>query len=200
MSNLITNSSAFLSDLDYDNLSTADKAKVNALCTVATQLIQKHCNRIFAADDYEELHDGNHYDSLFLLNPPINSLAGITVICSTNVEYSDEVFDYDPNTGELFWDNRNLIDSSLDYLGYFPCGRRNIQVNYNGGWEEIPEPILMVAANLVMELFDPSLATSENMDSEKLGQYQYKLKKDSADRIIHSQRKILDLYKIRRVK
>jgi hypothetical protein len=199
MPNLIDNSSDFLADLDYNNLSTADKAKVNALCTVATELIQKWCNRVFAAADFTELHDGKGNDSLFLLNPPINSLSQITLISSTNYEYDDECFDFESNTGELFWDNRGIVDSTLDYLGYFPCGRRNIQVEYNGGFTDIPEPILMVAANLVMEMFDPSLATSENMDMEKLGQYQYKLKKDSADRAIHTNRRTLDLYKIRRV-
>jgi hypothetical protein len=200
MPNLITTDSAYLSDLDYDNLSTADQAKVNALCGVVTQLIQKHCHRIFAADDYEEYHDGQgHEDSIFVLNPPINSLTSIVVVASENTTYDDSVFDFDANTGEIWWDRRELVDSTLNYLGYFPCGRRNLIVTYNGGWEDVPDPIEMVAGNLIMEMFDPSLQTSENMDMEKLGQYQYRLKKDSADRMIHSNKKILDLYKLRRV-
>lgn len=200
MPNLITNTSDFLADLDYSNLSTADKAKVNALCTVVTDLIQKYCHRIFLADDYDEYHDGQgHEDAIFILNPPINSLSQITVIASENTDYEGSVFDYEPNTGEIFWDSRSLVDSSLDYLGYFPCGRRNLLVTYNGGFSEVPSPIQLVAANLVMEMFDPALQTSENMDMEKLGQYQYRLKKDSADRMIHANRKILDNYKIRRV-
>jgi hypothetical protein len=203
MPNLIDNASDFLNDLDYSNLGAADQAKVNALCDVATQLIQKYCNRIFLADDYEEYHDGTgHEDAIFIINPPINSLTQITIIASdsehTETDYDDACFNYDSGSGEIFWDTQP--NSTADFLGYFPCGRRNILVSYNGGFSEVPAPIQMVAANLINEMFDPSLATSENMDMEKLGQYQYRLKKDSADRIIHSNKKILDLYKIRRVR
>jgi hypothetical protein len=199
MSNLITTDSEFLNDLDYSNLNTADQAKVTALCSVATQLIQKECNRIFGAASYVELLDGLGNDSIFIKNPPINTLTDITIISSEETVYDDSVFDFDAGTGEIWWDSRDVVDASQNYLGCFPCGRRNIQVTYNGGFEPVPPPIEMVAANLVMEMFDPSLATSENMEMEKLGQYQYKRRKDAADKSIHTNRKILHLYKIRRV-
>ena len=81
MANLISNTSAFLEVLDYNNLTTAEKALVDALITAGSEWIERYCNRIFLAAAYtDEAHDGNGWDSIFVKNPPINSLTDIDLV------------------------------------------------------------------------------------------------------------------------
>lgn len=190
-------SEALLSDLDYDNLSASEQAKVNALIEVGSELIEKYCNRIFAADDYEELLDGNGFNEIYVKNPPINSITSVT-ITSNLVEYValTERLTIKPNVGRvnLYLDNIGSIPFS-----HFPRGSQNIKISYNGGYAAIPAPILLVLSDFVIKAFD-GIGEEGNIISEKLGQYFYKLKEDKSkiDKNISQYESYLQFYKIRR--
>ena len=56
---LIANTSAFLNRLDYTNLNTLEQALIDRLITAFTKEIEAQCNRVFAAANYTEKHDGD---------------------------------------------------------------------------------------------------------------------------------------------
>lgn len=211
MANLIDHNSPFLADLDYANLSVADQAQVDALIDVASVMIEKRCNRIFLADDYEEDHDGTDENSIFVKNIPINSLTSITITFpDQTIVYDAAVFDYKPLIGEIWFKPRSQVSAALDYLGTFPgpahnphlasitSSRFNINISYNGGFSEVPSPIKLLCANTVIQFFSPDNAANA-IEAEKLGQYFYKLRKDAVTDFIIANKDILNLYKIRKV-
>ncbi|MBK9285000.1 MAG: hypothetical protein IPM51_11895 [Sphingobacteriaceae bacterium] len=188
-----------LADLDYDNLSAMDQAKVNSLIEVGSQLIEAYCNRVFTAADFTEYLDGNGHNEIYVKNPPINSITSVTI----NSNLVDYVFPTDeltikPGIGRV---NLNLDKTnSLRPFTHFPRGSQNIKVIYNGAFNPIPAPILLVLADFVIRAFD-GIGESGNVVSEKLGQYFYKLKDDKTkvDKNISQYEGYLQYYKIRRV-
>lgn len=200
---LITNDDPLLADLDYSNKSTAQKAQIDALIEVCSDLIEKYCNRIFLAADYtDEKHNGNRDNSIFVKNPPINSLSQISIAGEedTNLDFDDEIFEYDVGSGEVWWKSLILLSSIsvIDYIGYYPNGRNNVLITYNGGFSEIPGGIKLACVDMVKAAFSPEMGFG-NIEFEKLGQYFYKLRKEQIDRTLLGHRRILRMYKIFRV-
>lgn len=227
MPTLIDNTSVFLNDLDYANMSAADQALVNGLIEVSSELIEKECNRIFLADDFTDELNGDNLNSIFVKNIPINSLTSITIhpdLSSFSTEYLDdwlytwitnvtedivypdadhtidELFGFNEKTGEVWFKSLSTLTTPpTTYLGYFPFGRQNVSITYNGGFSpEVPTPIQKLCADLVMASFSPDNAAG-NIDSEKLGQYFYKTRKDAVNELLSSNKRIISLYKIRKV-
>lgn len=224
---LIDINSPFLNDLDIENLDAKEKVNINALLEVSTELIQKECNRVFLGGDYtDEPHDGDNLNSIFCKNIPLNSLSTITVlpdISEWNRDFLDEylftwlsnltepivypdanhtideIFNTNTRTGEIWFKPLNLITTPPNtYLGYFPFGRQNILISYNGGFDPVPTPIQMLCAELVQAAFAPEEVFG-NIDSEKLGQYFYKTKKGVMENQLMANKRIISLYKIRKV-
>lgn len=200
MALLIPDASAepLLNDLDYDNLSSSDQAKVDALIEAGSELIEKYCNRIFTAADYVEVQDGNGYNEIYVYNPPINSITSVIITSNT--------IDYTFVTAKLKTKNpvgRVGLDLDAtdisDLFTHFPRGSQNITINYNGGFTTIPVPLRMVLADFTIRAFD-SLGEEDYL-SEKLGQYFYKVKEDKSriDKKISQYEAYLQLYKIKRV-
>lgn len=225
---LIDTDSSFLNDLDYPNLTNGEKQLIGALIEVASVLIEKECNRVFAGADFtNEPHDGDNLNSIFCKNIPLNSLSSITIlpdISEFNREFLDEylwtwlsnltepivypdanhtidqLFNINTRTGEIWFKPMNLIETPpTTYLGYFPFGRQNVLLSYNGGFSEgVPTPIQMLCAELVTAAFAPEDVFG-NIDSEKLGQYFYKTKKGVMENQLMANKRIISLYKIRKV-
>ena len=195
MANLITNSSVYLNSIDYGSLIASEQAQIDGLITAVSLLIERECNRIFLYATYtEEKNDGTGYNIIFVKNPPITTLTSIIKVSSTNTTVLATQFEFDANTGEIRWKTYD-ITSTADFIGTFPRGFNNILVNYIGGFAIVPEPIQMLAADMVIEAFDPGLSLG-NIESEKLGQYFVKMKKDSFNQTLLKQKKIINLYKI----
>lgn len=175
MANLITDPSTepLLADLDYDNLSAMEQAKVNALVTAGSQLIEKYCNRVFTAADYtDELVNGTGHNLVFALNPPINSLTSVKVVLvDEELTFLSSKLKFSPDTGRISLDLTQV--NYQDFLYYFPRGYQNVKVTYNGGFSEIPEPIKLVLADFVVNAYY-ALGDEGDIISEKLGQYFYK--------------------------
>lgn len=203
MANLIETDSPFLVDLDFNNLDAANQAAIEALIDVASVLIEKECNRKFAQDTYtEEAYDGDDLNNLFLKNFPIASIDEVIISPDSTAEltFDGDNFNFKEATGEIWFKSLSELDTPpSNYLGYFPIGRKNILVTYTGGFSDgVPSPIQKLCADLVINSFSPG-DVSGNIESEKLGQYFVKFKKDVMINQLMDSKRIISLYKVRKV-
>lgn len=187
----IDNTSPFFEVLDYQNQTAAAQANIDALIQYASECIELECNRVFAADDIEEKHDGDNQNYLIVKNPPINSLTSITIFDS---EIDGSNFIYKANSGEIRWNtNLTYLSQTNFYYNNFPLGFQNITVNYNGGFETIPTTIKLICAEAVIEYFNREDAAFQ-IKNEKLGPNSFK---SFIDQVIFNKRKMLHKYKLR---
>jgi hypothetical protein len=200
MANLIEHDDPLLNDLNYNDLEVSEQAQIDALIAVASEMIEKKCNRIFLADDYaEEKHNGLSENWIFVNNPPINDLESIVVVGAENTTYEGALFSYNAKTGEIRWDENYLLQNTVtDWIGLFPQGFNNILINYNGGFEEVPQGIKLLCAQMTKEGFDPGNSPG-SLEFEKLGQYFYKTRKDFFQTFLLTNKNILNLYTLKRV-
>lgn len=193
---LITNSSPYLEKVDYNNLTTEEKALVDALITAGSDWIERYCNRVFTATDYtDEIHNGTGENCIFVKNPPINSLTDIDIVgTSSTTTYLATKFKYEPKTGEIQF----KLDADSD-AHYFPEDFRNIQITYNGGFTTIPEAIKILVADFVVEYFDQKLK-DELIEKEKIGDYFYAKGLNFYTKLSYPKKKLLTSYRLRRVR
>lgn len=202
MADLITNTSAFLEPLDYTNRSIAEKAIIDALITSASEIFEKHCNRIFLTDTYtDELQDGNGWDTIHVNNPPLTVLTDIDIVhrafdgTNTTTTYTGSKFNIHINSGEIRFKPGDFLTTSG---GLFAQGFQNVQITYVGGFSSVPKPIQRLAAKYVIQSFDPT-EDVQGLQKERLGDYFYDRGKDFLNALLFNDKKELDMYKIRRV-
>lgn len=200
MADLILKTSPHLKVLDYDNQDAATKKQIDALITVASNYIEKYCDRVFSSVSYSnEKLDGNGWDNIFIKNPPLTTLTDIDVISSlftgsTTTTYAATRFDIKEATGQIKW----KADSFLEEGGIFPVGFQNVQVTYVGGFSAIPTSIELITAEFVIQLFDPTLS-EDIIEKEKIGDYFYAKGINFIENLIFSKKYILNSYRIRRM-
>lgn len=199
MANLITNESAYLAPIEYSDQGTAEQAQIDALIISVSEYIEKYCNRIFLSATYtDELYDGDGWDFLFIKNSPLISLTDIDIldqgITVATVTYAASNFVLTLPTGEITWKPATFLNEG----GVFPVGKQNIQVTYVGGFAAVPTTIQQVAAEMVIEQFDPTLSV-DGIEKEKIGDYFYSKGKDFRQSLTASTLQKLNQYKIRKV-
>ena len=200
---LIVGTSPLLHRLEYSSMSVDQRSVIDALIEVASELIEKYCNRQFARDDYTEVISGSgtEMDYVLLRNIPINSVASVSYVdpidgeVTTVTNTANDNFHFNPETGELWW--QSFSESTSKFKDTFPELHRNITVIYNGGYAEIPMPIQMVCAQMVETMYDPSSQAAGTLEKEKLGEYFYQLNVDKVSKQLTDQNKILSLYRRR---
>lgn len=205
---LLENTSPFLAKLDYANsLNAEEKALVDALIEVGEEYIQEYeCNRKFEQADYtDEVHDGNGEDSIFVKNPPLNSLTDVDIISSTfdsdsvTTTFAASKFDIEEKTGEIrFKPGTFVVNSDVHY---FIKGFQNVKITYNGGFASGDKTLKIVeslVADYVLENFDPNLIEGIT-DRERIGSYFVAKAKNYFDKLSFSKKKMLSKLKIRRV-
>jgi hypothetical protein len=195
MANLITTADPLLADLDYDNLPAAEQAQVDALIAVASEWIEKECNRIFLAATYtDEIQNGLIHEEIFVNNIPLNSVTNVKTIAQATTSTNDVTTTY-LSTEILFEGSTGAI--RLRNGARWPDGFQNIKITYNGGFSAIPEPIKLLCANLTIFMFSPELL-GNLMEKERIGDYFYARVKDFMDKLTISDRKIMTMYKLRK--
>lgn len=175
-----------ISDESFDDL-------LDDLCAGVSQFIVTYCDRDILTIPspiepdaeqgfYEEYFDGDADEELMLRNYPIRTLL--------KVEYNSRTQD-DPLWVELeasryviYWQG-----GIVHLYGKFPVGlRQNIKVTYNGGFDEAPADIAMVATEIVAKLFEKRKAQGKS--SEGLGGARI----DWVNELTKEQKIILDNY------
>lgn len=151
--------------------------RIGVAIAAAETLIREHCGRDRAAGfdsaTWTEYLDGTGTDTLRLREWPVASITSVkyrtsstafgTTLDST-AYYIDPVTD---NTGELY--RTNVSTSWDDPPGYWPSGRRNIQVVYVGGYGTIPADLKEAVYVLVDAWYAASLRDNLNTTADVLG-------------------------------
>lgn len=148
---------------------------------VASAAIESYCGRSFESAYVIELHDGGR-PSIFVNRPPINNVnsvaqydgtqyvpligpSAVTGELPNTVANASAVAQYtwDTDTGEIV---RNpTIDSGLFILDYqsplaFNNYKKGVKIEYNGGYDVIPNDIKMAAIDYVKILHKNEQGTS----------------------------------------
>ena len=195
---LIASTSPLLHRLDYSELDSDQQSVVDTLVDVASELIEKYCNRIFLAANYVEVINGTGENYIIVKNNPVNSLTSIEFLDSvlgTWASVDDAEFNYDGNLGQIWW--ATYSESTSKYRGVFPELLQNIRVTYNGGYTTVPMPVQMACAQMVEVMYDPTLGAG-TIEKEKLGEYFYQLNTKHLANLLTDQNKMLALYRRRR--
>lgn len=202
MTNLIEPGDPLLEALDFSDLDVGEQAQLNALSDAATTWIEKYCNRVFRKTDYtDEAHNGNNELFIYVNNPPIISLGTVTIKESNftgdavSTDFAADKFDTKLSTGKIRFKPNSFLSSTT---GLFSSGFQNVLIDYTGGFLPVPEPIKLVAAQFIIEMFDPS-EDVQGIEKEKLGNYFYSRGKDFAAQATFKTTKLLEGYRIRRV-
>ena len=190
---LIANTSAFLNRLDYTNLNTLEQALIDRLITAFTKEIEAQCNRVFAAANYTEKHDGDGERNILVKNIPLNTLTSITVTSSKVTVVNSTDFTFDPLTGEIRWKDWDIA-STADFVGFFPIGFQNISISYNGGYTTIPDDLEMLCAEGIIQVFDRKEAVGQ-VQSEKMGQEYYSYGLEQFRNLVFTHKKTLSRYR-----
>lgn len=190
---LITTSSPFLANIEYEKLDNSEQELVQALIDLASEHLEQQCRRRFEQQTFTELHDGDGSRSLLLNNPPIVTINEVSVITtSETLEYSSLYFLPENNPGIITWNPRITTDS----LGYFPRGKQNISVEYIGGYDTIPKTVEFLVAEMVIEAFAKDAGVN-NVVKQKLGQYFIDYGPQIFDRVLLHKKQILHSLRVK---
>jgi hypothetical protein len=157
--------------------------QLDRLIAIASELVKSCCGgRTLESTAHTEYRNGHGDTEILLDEIPISSLDSVTVIeiDGTEVDLPVANFDYDPETGEL-WFKEN---ASCDYL-LFPHGRRNIKIVYTAGYESeaIPEVIQEATARLMVGILKAQ-AKNPSLQSWRLGDYQESLRMGDTEHLV----------------
>jgi hypothetical protein len=193
---LILSSSPLLHRLDYANLDNDEQEVIDALIEVASELIEKYCERTFARATFTEVINGSGDEYIILRNIPIESITSIAFRnqCTGEEETVDgDEFTVNEKLGTVYWNEYS--ESTSEFNGSWPEAQKNITAIYIGGYSDIPMPVQMVCAQMVESMYDPKL--SAGIEKEKLGEYFYQINVDKVSRLLTDQNKMLALYRRR---
>jgi Ubiquitin-activating enzyme E1 FCCH domain len=122
-----------------------DDIQLTNLINASSNEIENYCSRIFAQQSYTEQRCGHDGRMMSVLNPPINSVASLTI--------------YDHNTTIVIpacagnvpvGQGYTFQDEYISLHGYLYCrGRDNVVIAYSGGYATIPQDIVQACIDLV---------------------------------------------------
>ena len=134
----------------------------------ASDAIEGWCDRVFTSTAYTETQDGNGLHWLYVYNPPIISLTSVQIIDSsedTETILADQ-FRYGGDAGEIVFKPTNSSSYSV-----FPEERRNIVVNYTGGYATIPDDIQEAVVQTIQEMYKVTNTKNPGLKQIRLGEY-----------------------------
>lgn len=146
-----------------------EDASLRTLISGASTLIEQHCNRTFYLQRVEEGFNGNEDQKLFLSCTPLDSIEAVKF-----VDYDRVTYTY--TSGVLLWDNQTgeiQLSSLADYTT-FPRGFQNVEIDYYGGYETIPEDLQEACCQVALHL--GSLGSTSNdlaLGAETPGDYSH---------------------------
>lgn len=191
---LITTSNPFLTNIEYDKLDNDEQSLVQALIDLSSEHLEKQCRRKFELQNFVEIKDGDGSSSLLISNPPLATLNSVTITYSnSSEEYSSLYFLPENEAGIITW-NPRLNDS----LRYFPRGKQNIIVNYDGGYATVPKMVEFLVAEMVIEAFAKDAGVN-NVAKIKLGQYFVDYGPQIFDRVLVHKKQILHSLRVKSI-
>jgi len=195
------------------NTGATSDANLSTLANMASSAIESYCGREFASGYVIELHDGGR-TSVFVNRPPINNVNSVAQY--DGVQYvpltgtlnasgerpnvaanSNAIIQYIfyPETGEVSRDvneGSGSPDLSIFALPTFNNFSRGVKIEYNGGYDTIPEDLKMVTLDFVKILHKDE---QSSLSSSLSGETKTAFPITSANFPPHIKR-ILDFYRI----
>jgi hypothetical protein len=123
----------------------------------------------------QDVLDGNDLDYIFVNNHNITAITAVAFKQSDGTDESIAIssigFNDQERNSRVFFD----IDNSTSY-SVFPKGKKNIKITYTYGYDPIPVDIQEACMQVTLGLFASNTQSyNPDFDSEKLGEYSYKL-------------------------
>lgn len=189
---LINTNSPFLCNIEYESLGSAEQSYIVSLIDLASDHLEKQCRRKFEEQTFTEIKDGDGSTTILVKNPPIISLTEITFYYDGSTEtFDSSYFLIEDLAGIIHWNPR--LDGCI---GYFPKGVQNIQIEYVGGFEDIPRIAQFLVAEMVIEAFAKDAGVN-NVQKEKLGQYFIDYGPKSFDRVLLNKQQMLHSLRVK---
>ena len=123
--------------------------------------VQNYIDRTLEVGTYKEYYDGSGSRNLFLNNKPITVMTKLRVYDS---RYRDNYTDIDEDDYLVYEDEGRLYA-----FNGFPLGKQNIYVEYNAGYDPIPNDIKFAIKRIVKEMYRQHTENSEGLTSFSLG-------------------------------
>lgn len=168
------------------SLSATANATLDAYIEAASDSIEKYCNRSFAIANVTERHPYRFTSRIYLRRTPVTSVSNVTLFYRSTVSadvggMTDLVesnltetasgnpvqYGVDPNNGIVTVDPFEYrVSSEQAQLRWF------YEVNYRGGFANIPTPVKAATARYV-ESMVTQWGPNSNIQSERVGDYAY---------------------------
>lgn len=183
MADLITRSEL----LTYcPGLTSVANATLDAYISAASQSVENYCRREFSLQNVTERHPYMFSPNIYLKHTPVTAVSNVTLYIRSTPS---------ADIGNVTSDNAsNMTETSSGYaLGYAVTPKSGVmtidpfsvrvsseaiqamcfyEVNYTGGYANVPTPVKAATAKLV-ETMSMRWSASGDLQSEKIGDYSY---------------------------
>jgi len=154
------------------------------LCKAVDRWVKNYCGREFETAEYTENLAANGTNCVWVKESPITAISDVRIDYSGLLGTDTALDDLTP----FVTDGSRVMYTN----GYFPRGRRTVQITYTGGYaaDEIPEDLKQAAMRLLAKVYKQ--AASEPMVAESMGDYSYTRIQQALDQIDYM---ALDFYR-----
>ena len=127
---------------------TTDDGAIGMFLNMVRDLFDDYTGRKLKAEDCEEIQNGTDRDNIHVNNYPINTVVGsLQVFIDLDRNFgADSLVD----TNDLSIDSENGI---IYYDSWFPMGRQNVKIIYNGGFSSVPYDLQVATMETVAHLW-----------------------------------------------
>jgi hypothetical protein len=165
---------------------------LTTLIHVASSVIKEYCRNNFVNTAYTEFHDFDYAaPQLVLRNYPITNIVRVTLYPHEDAEFIDGAFVISTSYGAIRF-------KSSASVSYFPAGFQSVKTEYIAGYTVIPNSVQHATALVVQRLYN-MIGVDPLYESEKIGDYNYKLKADAFAALSQDVKDMLEPYRRRSV-
>jgi hypothetical protein len=151
---------------DWPAFGQASATAQTRLIAAATRDVDTYCRRPFGfwQQTVTEVFSGRNNARLFLRLRPVSGVAAIVLNGTALDDTTGDAWAFDPWTGRLV---RGRGQDDTRFVPYWPSGEQNIQVTYYGGYQELPDDLVVATAFQVRYLREqgrvPGVFSSESL-------------------------------------
>lgn len=163
---------------------TENDAKIEQFINAASRFCETYCDRKFVEQTYTEYFSGRRHDVIMPRQWPISSVTSLKISQTRN--WADAQALVDPDNYEIGDD-----DSTIFYDGFFPRGKKNVQLVSTCGYSTIPYDLEHACLQLIEWWYRHNERGDIGRNSKSKGDESMGI----ADQVPPHIRIILDLYK-----